>query len=96
MANQVTGAKILLPAEGPFPHHSVDMRKITGTGMCYIQAGTYHIYVHTTCDMCKLGFCLDSPEKNAHESAAKAGKVKRLVLIVYYIYNVDSRFVPPQ
>ncbi|CAM9150596.1 unnamed protein product [Laminaria digitata] len=39
MANQVTGSKLALSPEGTFPQHTVPMRKITGTGMCYIQAG---------------------------------------------------------
>lgn len=61
MANQVTGAKIGLSPEGPFPQHNVDMRKITGTGMCYVQAGRYTR--HATC--AKWAFFFARPEKNA-------------------------------
>lgn len=39
--NTITAEKIKLNPEGPFPQHNVEMRKITGVGMCYIQGGTY-------------------------------------------------------
>lgn len=37
--NQVTTQNLKLTPEGPFPVYDVDLRKLSGSGMCYIQAG---------------------------------------------------------
>lgn len=37
--NTVSAAKIKLNPEGPFPQHNIEMRRLAGAGMCYIQAG---------------------------------------------------------
>lgn len=37
--NQVTTQNLKLTPEGPFPVYHVDLRKVVGSGMCYIQAG---------------------------------------------------------
>eukprot|EP00752_Nemacystus_decipiens_P002106 g2013.t1 len=38
-SNTVSVAKIKLDPEGPFPQHNIEMRRLAGAGMCYIQAG---------------------------------------------------------
>lgn len=38
--NQVSAAKLRFTPEGQFPQHRIEVRKILGTGVCYIQAGT--------------------------------------------------------
>ncbi|CAM9979225.1 unnamed protein product [Ascophyllum nodosum] len=37
--NDVSTNKLKLTPEGPFPQHHVEMRRLSGSGMCYIQAG---------------------------------------------------------
>ena len=39
ITNSVTTAKIKPDPEGPFPQHNIEIRRLGGTGMCYIQAG---------------------------------------------------------
>ncbi|CAM9861517.1 unnamed protein product [Scytosiphon promiscuus] len=38
-SNDVSAAKMKLNSEGPFPQQNIEVRKVAGAGMCYIQGG---------------------------------------------------------
>ena len=41
--NVITAAKVKLNPEGPFPQHNIEMRRLAGVGMCYIQGGEHGV-----------------------------------------------------
>lgn len=44
-SNTVSAAKLKLNPEGPFPQHNIEMRRLAGAGMCYIQGGEYSVRI---------------------------------------------------